>query len=176
MTMVLLIATGCYCRSGGMRPTIVSEEKNELFHDPYKRFGIMVPGNAELKSVDSPESNMYEFGIKDDEGVIGMIVRVTVFEKKTEQEADVFDSSYEGRFLSTCRCGIIERGVINFDGKPARHYTVSLRNGEWIGYQRHFRRNSRIFIIGASGPVGTAGAVQEMHARLLESFQVLVKE
>lgn len=165
------VVFACLVAFFSCRSTIEPIKPTE-FQDPRKRFEVTIPGQNELKVTELDESRLFEFTIKNDEGEAVALIRINVITKQDPRSADLFDAGYESRYLAKCRCTILETGIVNFRGKPARHYRISLRNGEWIGYQRHITDKNQIFIIGVSGPLDKEASIAVTFRDTLSSFML----
>ena len=147
------------------------EQKLERYSGSEKTFELTIPGEHTVKETRGEESRTVELSVADEEGVTSHIIRVKI----TEGLRDLYDPGYESSYLSGCKCSIIERGSVNFAGRPARHYMVSLRNGEWIGLQRHFAGKNKMFVLSVNGPKDSIGTLRILFEQVTAGFQLLEK-
>ncbi|MDH5654546.1 MAG: hypothetical protein OEZ34_01465 [Spirochaetia bacterium] len=147
-------------------------QQNHLYTDSKKGFQMNIPAGLEKKESSAEGITTLEFPSEDDEGVTQYIIRIRLI----EGEADLFSPLYEASFLSRCKCSIKERGSVQFAGRPARHYIVSLRNGEWLGIQRHIPGKGKILIVSITGPVSGHAELKVLFDQISSSFRFLEKQ
>lgn len=166
----LLQIGGC-----GGRTVIIEEpgDKTGIFRDPMGLFEATVPAGFEYVQTSSDVMNVHEFIRKDDDGDVMEKVRFTVEKVLADQNTDVFSSDYENRFTAACKCAVLERGVVNIDGKPGKQYRTALRNSTWVGYQWHVSHRDHFVIVGARGPVENSRRIKELFDLSLKDFHFL---
>ncbi len=143
-----------------------------LFRDPDHQFTVPVPITFAYTVTDNGNVKTHEFVKKDEEGDVLELIRVAV-EIPDNGDANLFSSTYENRYASTCKCAIVERGVVNFQGKPARQYHVTLKNGTWVSYQLHTIIRNRYVLIGTRGPQENSASLHKLFQQTTGGFQVL---
>jgi len=174
LTSLFLIVSGIFltgfinCRSASKK-----DQGNELesFTDSEKIFRINVSGDHDMKETSGEGFRLVELSAVDEEGITLYIIRIRII----DGEKDLYDPGYEVFFLADCKCTILERGSVHFAGKPARHFTVTLRNGEWLGYHRHFTGKGKMFILSVSGPKENSRNLHALFDQAIANFQLLDK-
>lgn len=161
--------------SGGEEIVTPPEPATSLFKDPENKFEVTIMGKPDAP-IDTA-SSQYDFFERNDQKEIVAQTRISFIQKEVEKDADLFAPGYEDKFLAECNCVVLQRGVVLFEGRQARQYSVSLKNGEWVGFQRHFTRGKRIYILGVRGPATGLERVRSSFDETIASFHFLpVKE
>lgn len=163
--IILSQLTAC---SGGEVPVRVEPGINE-FKDSDETFHVSVKGREELPAA----PGIYEFIVRNDQNEIVTETRIVVTALDKKQTADLFAPGYEETFLSECRCAVTSRGVVLFEGQQARQYVVTVKNGEWVSYQRHFTRGPRTYILSVRGPAAFAEKIKETFETTIASFHFI---
>ena len=149
----------------------MNEQKLESYSGSEKTFNLTIPGEHIVKETKAEGTRTVDLSVLDEEGVTKHIIRVKI----TEGVRDLYEPGYESSYLAGCKCSIIERGSVNFAGRPARHYMVSLRNGEWVGLQRHFAGKNKMFVLSVNGPKESIGSLRILFEQVTAGFQLLEK-
>jgi hypothetical protein len=143
----------------------------ESFTESQKTFQINISGKHDIKETTGEDHRLVELSAVNKEGLTDHIILIRIM----DGERDLYDPKYEASFLVECKCAILERGSVPFAGRPARHYTVALKNGEWIGFQRHFTGKGRSFHFSVSGPKENAKNLRVIFDQIILNFHLLDK-
>ena len=169
-TLFLFLASCASTEVEVVRPS------SEVFSNKQYLFEIKHPVPVTIHSEEGPGFATFIFLHNDEAGNWIETISIRIQFRETEKDkfySDVFTPGYETKFLAGCQCAVAESGIVNISGIPARHYSISKKNGEISGFQRHITYKDRIYIIELTGPSSDQLRIKSQFESLIQNFRFL---
>lgn len=149
-----------------------------LFQPDEGLFQARIPAEYSLQKEDASDQTVYRFSSRADpseDGDVSEEMTISFRLKKPvkkQDPADLFSTGYESKFIKECKCVILERGAVNFQGKPARYYHLSFPDSGKEAYQVHFiEKDGFLVIAGVRGVRSRSSEIKNRFDLTMDSIK-----